>query len=43
MALKLRYDVFGSEILGTARFAGKYEFPVTPGIRLDVVPGRIVP
>ena len=43
MALKLRYDVFGSEILGSARFAGKYEFPVTPGIRLDALPGRIVP
>lgn len=43
MALKLRYDIFGAEALWNARFAGKYEFPATPGIKLDSVPARFVP
>ena len=43
MSLKLRYDLFGAEVLGEARFTGKYEFPVIPGIKLDAVPGRFVP
>ncbi len=43
MSLKLRYDIFGAEVLGDARFVGKYEFPATPAIRLDAIPGRFVP
>ena len=43
VSLKLRYDLFGAEVLGEARFTGKYEFPVIPGIKLDAVPGRFVP
>lgn len=41
--LKLRYDVFGADVLGNAKMEGKYEFPMTPGIRLDGMSARIVP
>ena len=43
MSLTLRYDVFGAEALGNARLEGKYEFPVTPGVRIDALPDRVVP
>lgn len=41
--LKLRYDLFGSEVLGDAQFDGKYEFPVSPGVRLKYLPSNIIP
>lgn len=40
--LKLRYDVFGAEVLGDAKLVGKYEFPKTEGVRLLSVPDRVV-
>ncbi len=43
MSLNLRYDVFGAETLGDAKFEGKYEFPEVPGVRIDALPTRIVP
>ena len=43
MPLKLRYDVFGAETLGDAKFSGKYEFPEAPGVRIDDLPARVVP
>lgn len=43
MSLKLRYDVFGAETLGNAKFTGKYEFPEMPGVCLDALPDRILP
>lgn len=41
--LKLRYDVFGAEVLGDAELVGKYEFPKTDGVRLASVPDSVVP
>ena len=41
--LKLRYDIFGADALGNAKFIGKYEFPFTPGSRISKLPDRIVP
>ena len=41
--LKLRYDVFGAEVLGDVKLVGKYEFPKTEGVRLSSVPDRVVP
>ncbi len=41
--LKLRYDIFGAEVLGDARLEGRYEFPITDGIRLSHAPSRTIP
>lgn len=41
--LKLRYDVFGAEALGDAMMEGKYEFPITEGVRLCRPPEYYVP
>lgn len=41
--LKLRYDVFGAEVLGGAELVGKYEFPQTEGVCMTTSPSRIVP
>jgi len=41
--LKQRYDIFGANAIGAAEFVGKYEFPLTPGIRLRQSPKRVIP
>lgn len=41
--LKMRYDIFGSEVLGEAELEGKYEFPITEGVRLFGVPDKVIP
>lgn len=41
--LKLRYDVFGADVLCNAELKGKYELPYTPGVCLDVCPKRVIP
>lgn len=41
--LKLRYDIFGANVLGDATFAGKYEFPCSPVIKVETVPASVLP
>ncbi|MGN0845035.1 MAG: DUF4417 domain-containing protein [Kiritimatiellia bacterium] len=41
--LKLRYDIFGADAIGNAKLVGKYEFPHSPGVKLNEAPERIVP
>ena len=43
MSLKLRYDIFGTDVLKDAKMEGKYEFPRIDGVYIDEFSKRVVP